>query len=537
VNAEGEVLFRVEETDATSSEEPLARENAIALRRCLLPYASAFALGCLLLVPPAIVRPLQSSDEGRYAEVARETFVYHHWLIPHNNGVPHLTKSPFYYDLVAISYSIFGTTPFALRMVSVLASLFGLLFTMRWAARYGRRGAAVLCAAVSLTMVHPAGAGQFGDLNTLLTFFLTVGLLLIFTGIESADNRAAWYLGWAFAGLAFLTKGPPALFIPAGTLLLYRWISGRKLNKPAAWWGGGLLIFCLLGFSWYAWMLAKEGKALWDFWKSDLVQRTSLRTGSRPVYDYLFYAPVFLAGSSGWGIYMVWRAWLAIRWRKRAGRCSWLRALARAIRSLPAPEQWLLAWLAVTLAAFAAMRATMMSYIQPAYPAAALLLSLYFARRYPGRMAKPFGRMATLAGFITVAALWGVSFFQYGLVRRGDAEKALGSDTVEFNILARKMAAQPTSNWTLAQCRSYQPLFCFLTRRMAMLCETQVHTAWPSPPDLSLTAEELRRRMASKEPMMVLIKREKIKEFFPLPIPGMRVLVQGPTLLVVSNLP
>jgi 4-amino-4-deoxy-L-arabinose transferase len=483
---------------------------------------------------------LQASDESRYAEVSRETLSAHHWLAPRLNDVPHLTKSAFYNDLVAASFAAFGPTVFALRLVSILAFLAGVLCAVRWADWLGGRRAGVLCAWVSLTMAYPVAAGEFGDLNTLLTFLLTVGLLLVFAGLRPEGSAWTWFCGWGFLGLAFLTKGPPAFMVPAATLLLFRWIGGKPFRKPWSWWLGGCALFCVIGFSWYVWLLVEHGRTLWNFWVSDVMERTSANKSRKGVVYYLFYLPVFLGGSSGWGVWLLWRAYAAARWRKgAAGVSSWFQALLRAVRELPSAEQWALAWMVATLVCFAALRAYMIAYILPAFPAAALLLALRLARRPDEGHSRGVARMIQAAAAVTILGLWGGALGQYTLVHRGASPKSSPSETIEYNALARTMAAYRDPQWSLVECSFYNPLFPFLTRRNAVLCEANKESSspWQPPANLTLSAEDLRSQVAAKRPLMILAKRSKVGRIFPEPMQGVRVLAEGPTMVLLTDLP
>ena len=75
-------------------------------------------------------------------------------------------------------------------------------------------------------------------------------------------KRHGAYIGWTAFGLAFLTKGPPAL-LPLLAFMLYHFIYGKnKLRtlKP----GLGVALFLVFGGSWYLYVIAKEA-SLFDY--------------------------------------------------------------------------------------------------------------------------------------------------------------------------------------------------------------------------------------------------------------------------------
>jgi hypothetical protein len=189
-----------------------------------------------------------------------------------------------------------------------------------------------------------------------------------------------------------------------------------------------------------------------------------------------------------------------------------------------------------TIFVFSTLRSEMITYIQPAYPAAALLLSLYLARRAPGALERPFKRMAAFAAVVTVCGLWGVTLFQVVQLKRGNVGKT-HNETIAYNMLARKINEFPNQKFTLVQCYIYNPSFSFLTRRLTALCEAEVHPGFPHPAELTLTRDALRQRMASPDPLLVIIKKSKLDKIFPPPRQGMRTVAESTELALITNMP
>ncbi|MGB7491776.1 MAG: phospholipid carrier-dependent glycosyltransferase, partial [Thermoanaerobaculia bacterium] len=78
---------------------------------------------------------LHESDEGRYAEIAREMKESGDLLIPTLNGIPHFQKPPVIYWSTAASLFVLGENEVAARMVSLLAAL-GVLVLTFWIGRW-----------------------------------------------------------------------------------------------------------------------------------------------------------------------------------------------------------------------------------------------------------------------------------------------------------------------------------------------------------------------------------------------------------------
>src|SRR5438067_6298729 len=73
---------------------------------------------------PLGLRSLWDSDEGRYAEIAREMLELKDWVSPHLNYVLYFEKPPLMYWLTAASLALFGQNEFAARL---WCAVFGVL--------------------------------------------------------------------------------------------------------------------------------------------------------------------------------------------------------------------------------------------------------------------------------------------------------------------------------------------------------------------------------------------------------------------------
>src|ERR1700748_2499309 len=59
---------------------------------------------------------LLGADEPRYAQIAREMFARHDWIVPTLNGSPWLEKPALLYWKMMNSYAIFGVSDWAARI-------------------------------------------------------------------------------------------------------------------------------------------------------------------------------------------------------------------------------------------------------------------------------------------------------------------------------------------------------------------------------------------------------------------------------------
>src|SRR5580704_16513287 len=84
-----------------------------------------------LFFMPLGLHALWDSDEGRYAEIAREMLELKSWVIPHLNYVLYFEKPPLMYWLTAMSMAIFGHNAFAARFWCAVFGVLTVGVTMR----------------------------------------------------------------------------------------------------------------------------------------------------------------------------------------------------------------------------------------------------------------------------------------------------------------------------------------------------------------------------------------------------------------------
>jgi 4-amino-4-deoxy-L-arabinose transferase len=189
----------------------------LGVRRERLVAGALLLLYVLLYVLPLGVRPLDSPDEVRYGEIAREMLTSGDWISPHFNGVRYFEKPALGYWLNSASVAILGETPFALRLPTALASGLTALIVLGLARRFLTAFAAWLAVGIFLTTFLVEGLGTFAVLDAYLALFLTAALASFYLAVEAerpARRRAYLALCGAACGAAFLVKGFLALAIP-----------------------------------------------------------------------------------------------------------------------------------------------------------------------------------------------------------------------------------------------------------------------------------------------------------------------------------
>src|SRR3954467_12464973 len=70
-------------------------------------------------------------DEATYAETSREMLAAHNWLVPLYDGQTFFDKPPLFFMLQMASFSVFGATELAARLVPAVSAI-ALLLVVGW---------------------------------------------------------------------------------------------------------------------------------------------------------------------------------------------------------------------------------------------------------------------------------------------------------------------------------------------------------------------------------------------------------------------
>jgi 4-amino-4-deoxy-L-arabinose transferase-like glycosyltransferase len=196
-----------------------------------LPVPSRKRLLLLLMVFAVLwfgtldYRTLIKSDEGRYAEIAREMTVSGDWVTPRYNSVKYFFKPPLQYWATAVAFSAFGEDEWTARLWVGLTSFLSVLMVF-FAGRvlFGARPA--LFGAIALgSMMMPVFAGHFNTLDMGVGTFMSAAMfaLLLAQRDEATPGQERFWmmLCWAAMALALLSKGLMGIVLPGAVLFCY----------------------------------------------------------------------------------------------------------------------------------------------------------------------------------------------------------------------------------------------------------------------------------------------------------------------------
>jgi 4-amino-4-deoxy-L-arabinose transferase-like glycosyltransferase len=337
-------------------------------------------------------------DEPRYVWVARDMAETGDWVTPRLYGKPWFEKPVLYYWGAAASFKLFGISEAAARLPSAIFALVATL-SMAWLALriFGAETARWLL------LLLPTTAGMIGFSHAAATdmpFAGTLTIAMVFAavivGLTRNDKspilpRTPWlgllFFGF-FLGLAVLAKGPAAIILSGGAVLLWAtftkcWRDAFRCLHPVA-----IASFCFTALPWYV-LCARLNP---DFFQVFIIEhnfKRFLTPEFQHVQPFWYYIPILLIGFLPWTLALLSTALLGcIRyWR---------------YRRYSATSFFLLCWALFCLVFFSVSKSKLPGYILPAIPA----LGLFLAKSYvqlTSRQSRIFRWIQFGAGILSVA--------------------------------------------------------------------------------------------------------------------------------------
>jgi len=355
----------------------------------LVSYAGYFSgQGALGLVGP---------DEPRYVSIARAMERSGDWVTPRLNGSPWFEKPVLYYWAAATSFKLFGENDFAARIPSALAAILAAAAIAWMAWRFYGGVTGLLALLMFPTCVATLAFARAATPDMLFTGTLAAamacGAALVFEEVPSLWNR----LGFGFfLGAATLAKGPAAVILAAGGVLLWaafsrKWTRLLRLAHPI-----GILVFLLTAGPWY-FLCARRNP---DFLTVFIFQHNFERFLT-PVFHHVkpwwFFPPILVLWILPWSALLFSlgiRAGAIKEWRERFAR----------------PGFYFACWTIFIVIFFSASKSKLPGYILPAVPPLVLLIAAAAGRmrciRDDAARGVTMGLGATWLALVVGAGFW-----------------------------------------------------------------------------------------------------------------------------------
>ena len=441
----------------TATTEPQALSRPARLAWLLLILATLYIcyfhnLGAIGLVGP---------DEPRYAWIARAMAESGDWVTPRLYGKPWFEKPVLYYWGAAAFFKVFGVSEVTARLPSAISALLATL-ALAWLALrlYGAETARWLLLLLPTTVgmigfSHAAATDMpFAAMLIIAMVFAAhlVGLVPIsatevkevkevqdpkktdrpsqlvaarsssFTSFTSSTSFTSLFLGF-FLGLATLAKGPAAIILSGGAVLLWaiftkRWRDAFRCFHPLA-----VASFCLTALPWYI-LCARRNP---DFFRVFIIEhnfKRYLTPEFQHIQPFWFYAIVVALALVPWTLLSIWCAIFSSLRSLRARRIS-----ENAI--------FLLSWALFCLAFFSASKSKLPGYILPALPPIVALLArsyVSFSVSAERMFRQQIFAWSSLSLLVSLGFLWEGRHFRTANASAAGPAFAMGSILLLFTI-------------------------------------------------------------------------------------------------------
>ena len=308
-------------------------------------------------------RHLIPSDEGRYAEIAREMLVTGDWITPRYNGYKYFEKPPLQMWATAAAFQVFGIGDWQARLWTALTGFLTIVLIGFTGARIYSPRAGWLAAVVLASSPMWVISGHFNSLDMGLSSFLVAALcsvLLAQTSHNTLHRRNWMWACWIFMALATLSKGLIGAAIPAMVFIAYSvsawdWKIWTRIRLFS-----GMVLFLAITVPWFFLVAQRNPEFLEFFFIHEHLQRFTQDAHSRtgPIY---YFVPLLLVGILPW-ILQIPGA-IAQAWTERKHELTRFSS-----------GRLLSCWFVVIFAFFSVSQSKLPGYIIPIFPALALLI-------------------------------------------------------------------------------------------------------------------------------------------------------------------
>ena len=308
-------------------------------------------------------RHLIPTDEGRYAEMAREMLASNDWLTPRYNDYKYFEKPPLQIWATALAFKLFGIGEWQARLWGGLTSFLTIIALGLTAGSLLGKRAGVIASLILASSPIWILAGHFNSLDMGLSAFMSMSLfamLLSQSAPKHSTTESFWMLiCWASMGLAVLSKGLIGIALPGLVLIGYSltsfdWQIWKRLHLVK-----GLILFFAITAPWFIWVSLVNPEFPNFFFIREHFERFTTDEHKR-VAPWFYFFPLLIVGFAPWLLQLPNGMLLAIK--ERANNESGFKPL------------WLcFVWSVLIFAFFSKSQSKLPGYIIPIFPALAII--------------------------------------------------------------------------------------------------------------------------------------------------------------------
>ena len=326
-------------------------------------------------------------DEAKNAGCAMEMMQRGDLIVPTFNDELRTDKPPLHYFFMISAYYLFGVTPFAARLFSVLAGILLVLHIFWFVKKHNSESSAFVTALILVSSLQLAIQFHLAVPDPYLILTITSSLLFFYEGLVM-ENRKKMLIFYVAMALGFITKGLIALVLPGCIIFLFllmrKQFTLQSINKLNI--AFGILIFCLIGLPWYA-AVGYQTNGIWlegFFFKHNLARYTSTMEGHRGFFLTPFL--ILIVGLLPFSFLIVQSVKHA--WKRRDQKPFILLCLITVV---------------VIPGFFAFSKTILPSYPAPALPFLAIILGVYWSEKFLKSKKKEWDELLALSIYTIVA--------------------------------------------------------------------------------------------------------------------------------------
>ena len=226
--------------------------NRSACRRIDLLAVAFIALSVAAIYGSRLnVQPLVG-EETRWATGAREMLATGDWIVPRQQGRVFPERPPMTMWAIAVAGWLRGDVdPLAIRLPSVIAVVLTTLLIYGYTRATSSAVAATVAALVYATMGQVLQIGRQGESEALFALLVGASLLIWHLGyLRGWLPIATWTVGFTFAALAALVKGPQAPVYFVAVTGVYLAVQRDRRYLFCWQFSAGAIVFTLIVAAW-----------------------------------------------------------------------------------------------------------------------------------------------------------------------------------------------------------------------------------------------------------------------------------------------
>jgi 4-amino-4-deoxy-L-arabinose transferase-like glycosyltransferase len=285
---------RLRQGDAADAPRDLPATSTVAARFRIFREWEFFVLATVVAAiygARLTTLPIRG-EETRRAEVATEMLRTGDWVVPREQGAPFLSRPPLGSYPIALLEMLWGTgSLLAVRLPSIAATWLMTLIVYGYSRRFLEPLGALAAGFAFATSGMVLQLGRLAETEAQFTLLVGGSLLLWHWGYSSRWRQPwPWVIGYLFAALGALTKGPQAPLYFVGSVVLY--LAWRRDWRQLLSWGhaAGIAVFIGVVSAWQIpFWLATDWPSVKAIWFSDVGLRFDDANWARAVLHLLFF--------------------------------------------------------------------------------------------------------------------------------------------------------------------------------------------------------------------------------------------------------